>query len=258
MKPAADLVIMDWGIGGLSVYNEVRLLLPKLSILYYSDSGVTPYGKMPARELEARIHSLVMKFSEEGIQHFLIACNAASTVLPRLEKKFKSRGLCVTGVIEHGIELIRKSKHRRFAVIGGRRTILARSYTKPFRQGRHAVTGRIAQPLSALIEAGELSSPKMHATLARILGPLKNYDSVLLACTHYPAVAAQIQRHLPEVQLLDPARSTAAFIKKNWRWPKTARAPQWIFATSGDPKAMRRSAALAFKVRISDIRSVKA
>ena len=53
---------------------------------------------------------------------------------------------------------------------------------------------RIAQPLSIQIEKGVLSGEKLENDLQRILKPLKNYDSILLACTHYPAIENEIKK----------------------------------------------------------------
>ena len=257
MKSKIDLVIMDWGIGGLSVYNEIHRRMPGLSILYYSDSGKTPYGKMSAKELQSRLRHLIARFEEQDIFHFIIACNAASTVLPQLKKEFSERGLFVTGVIDHGVELVRSSRKNRIGVIGGRRTILSRSYVTPFQNSKIKVTGRIAQPLSALIERGELQTKLMQDTLKNILQPLKSCNALVLACTHYPAVSDQIQNILPECHLLDPAAATADYVKKSWRLRrknKTAKVRR-LFMTSGNADEMKKSAFLAFSVKIPKILS---
>lgn len=255
MKLDADLVIMDWGIGGLSVYKEIRRRLPHLSILYYSDSGKTPYGKMSSTELKQRLRTVIGFFSTQGVSHFVIACNAASTALPALENEFKRKGLHVTGVIARGVDIIRGSKFSDVGVIGGRRTILSKSYTLPFSKSKKNVRGRIAQPLSALIEKGELDTPLMQKTLKEILQPLKSCEALVLACTHYPAVSAQIQKILPQTELLDPAESTADFVKRSWKWKKTNTKGSVIFMTSGDVSQMKKAAYLAFQVKISKIHS---
>lgn len=256
MKLNADLVIMDWGIGGLSVYNEIRARLPHLSVVYYSDSGKAPYGKMSSQELKHRLQDVIGFFSSRGITHFVVACNAASTVLPALEHGFRRRGLKVTGVIARGVEIIRKSKFSDVGVIGGRRTILSKSYTLPFSSSRKNVRGRIAQPLSALIEKGELNTPVMVKTLQQILTPLKNCDALVLACTHYPAISGQIQKILPRTKLLDPAEATADFVKKTWQWKKKKGARgAVVFVTSGSVSQMKKSAHLAFQVKITQVHS---
>jgi glutamate racemase len=248
----ADLVVMDWGIGGLSVYNEIRRLMPHLSIVYYSDSGQIPYGKMPVRQLRARVHEIILSFAARDVSHFVVACNAASTVLPELAGAFAREGLNVVGVIEHGVELIRQSPYKNIGVIGGRRTILSRHFSRPFRQPQKKVTGRIAQPLSALIEKGDLHGPQMRETLKQILKPLKSCEALVLACTHYPAVAPQIQKLLPACQLLDPAQATAHFVHRHWKFV-TANSRRQIFMTSGKGRPMIRAAKLAFGTRISKV-----
>ena len=42
MNPAAPLLFFDSGIGGLSVLEPTRALLPKASIVYVADSAAFP------------------------------------------------------------------------------------------------------------------------------------------------------------------------------------------------------------------------
>jgi glutamate racemase len=255
MKRPQDLVVMDWGIGGISVYNEIRKLLPELSILYFSDSGQTPYGKMSAQALSHRVSEVIAGFAAQGIRHFVVGCNAASTVLPGLAPSFAAKGLQVTGVIQHGITLIQKSRFQNVAVIGGRRTVLSRQYTQPFSGGKRRVVGRIAQPLSALIEKGELNSPRMHRALHQIIQPLGNCDALVLACTHYPAIGPLIQQMMPGCEILDPAFATAKFVKTKWHFK--AKGPRKnLFMTSGNGPEMSKAAKLAFGTHISKVISV--
>jgi glutamate racemase len=75
---------------------------------------------------------------------------------------------------------------------------------------------------------------------------------VVLACTHYPAIAEQIQKILPNARLLDPSMSTALFVQKNWKFTKRKTAKQ-IFMTSGSRSQMIKSASLAFDVQIKKL-----
>ena len=50
--------------------------------------------------------------------------------------------------------------------------------------------------------------------LQRILKPLKNYVSMLQACTHYPGTETKIKKHLkPSCQLLDPVNEIVEWIQ---------------------------------------------
>ena len=260
MKPAVDLAVLDWGIGGLSVCNALDPSLGERSMLYFSDSGATPYGKLGPTQLRQRVLAVILALAERyGVRHFVVACNAASTVLPRLENVFAKRGLFVTGVIERGVELVAATDFRRVGVIGGRRTILSRIFPTRLQSARRTVVGRIAQPLSAMIERGELDSERLHATLAAILKPLRTCDALLLACTHYPAIATQIRQHLPEkCHLLDPAGATAGYVIRHWlhHGKNEAHSPHEaarIFLTSGSPDEMARASRAAFGNQLTGI-----
>lgn len=259
MKPI-DLVVMDWGIGGLSVYTEIKRQCPNLNILYYSDAGQMPYGKMPTQKLKKRLLNLITQFAAQyDVKHFVIACNAASTVLPLIEKKLLKSGLHITGVIDRGIELVQSTTYKKIGIIGGRRTILSHCFSNQLHTSKRKVIGRIAQPLSALIESGKLNSPHMTKTLTQILKPLKKCDALILACTHYPAVSDQIQALLPNCKLLDPAVTTASYIRKNWikqlNGLKKKRS-KTLFVTSGNVSMMRKSAFAAFGIKIEKISGV--
>jgi glutamate racemase len=242
-------VVMDWGIGGLSVYREIKRCDPKRSIVYFSDSGTTPYGKLPPQKLESRVAQVCEHFMQRGIREMVIACNAAGTAAPWLRSRYASCGLRIVDVISSGIRMIKNTSFRRLGVIGGRRTILSRIYQRALSTKRRKITGRIAQPLSALIERGELNTPLMNETLRAILTPLRHSDGILLACTHYPAVRHLIQPLVPDSEILDPSAMTAEeLVGANGIHRQNG--PPDLFLTTGDPVQSRRAARLAFDIKI--------
>jgi glutamate racemase len=242
--------VMDWGIGGLSVYREIKRRDPNRSIVYFSDSGITPYGKLPPRELESRAVQVCEYFTQNNMREIVLACNAAGTVASQLRSRYKSSGVRIMDVISSGIRLVKSTSFRRVGVIGGQRTILSRIYQCNLTTARRKIIGRIAQPLSALIERGELDSPAMEATLAGILAPLHRCDAVLLACTHYPAVEDLIQFFVPKTRILDPAALTARELVGSKK-TKRRNGPHDLFLTTGDPLQSVKSAYLAFGTRIN-------
>ena len=121
-------VVMDWGIGGLSVYREIKRRDPERSIVYFSDSGSTPYGKMPPQELESRVAQICEHFMEKGVREIVIACNAAGTAAPQLRLRYPAREIRIVDVISCGIRMVKSTSLRRVGIIGGRRTILSRIY----------------------------------------------------------------------------------------------------------------------------------
>jgi len=262
------IAILDWGIGGVGFFELLRARRPDVPVIYFSDTGATPYGKLRAAALAARVWRVAGHLRALGAHRLVIACNAASSVLPRLGVPGTSGVLAtpagpieITGIIDHAVRLVRSGNARTvgtIGVIGGRRTVRSGIYGRALGGGVRRIIQRIAQPLSARVEAGELASPRLERELAAILAPLAGVDALLLACTHYAALSTRFAAHLPGVRLLDPAPALADWVAARWLAlapggaRKAAARPRGadLFLTTGDPRAMRIAASRAFGVEI--------
>jgi len=244
------LGIIDWGIGGISIYKLVSQKFG-LGCTYFSDTGATPYGKMKQAELTERVDRVIEFLKDGGVTHLVIGCNAASTAIPFL----KDHGIVIEGMIDNAVTAAIKQKPASLAVIGGRRTILSGVYRRGFADHGVAVKQRIAQPLSGLIESGDVSSDQLRGEAAKILRPIKNCSHILLACTHYPAIETVLSEFVSaKTRFIDPA---ATIVDKISKWKLDAGGEEQFF-TSGDPSAMIRSAKLAFGVEIPSVSKVSA
>ncbi|MEO6049350.1 MAG: aspartate/glutamate racemase family protein [Candidatus Kapaibacterium sp.] len=253
-KISPSLGILDWGIGGLGLYKFIKRDRPDIPVIYWSDSGEIPYGKLSAAALGARVRNVIYQLANRGATHIAIACNAASTVLPDIQrhigtdKEFPQ----TTGVIEHGI-MAAAARHGSIGIIGGGRTIRSGIYRRGLQNPETIIHQRIAQPLSAHIEAGTSDSEDFHLVLRRIMKPLRDIETLVLACTHYPAITDRFQELAPSALIIDPAEHMARWILANWNLadrnpPRGSGAD--IFLTTGDPIAMKSAARSVFGVTI--------
>lgn len=249
------LGIVDWGIGGLGFYRALRRRVPDAQILYWSDSGATPYGKLPAAALAARLCQVLARLAELGATSAVIACNAASTALARVDAPIPAVGIIDAGVDSALRWRVASRGDRAVGVIGGARTIRSQIYRRRLEAAGVRVIQRVAQPLSALVEAGELSGPGVDAAVAPILRPLRGVGALLLACTHYPALAPRLGAHLPGAALLDPAEALAEQVLASGTVARGSEPPRWL--TTGDPEAMRRAARAAFAVDLASVSRVE-
>ena len=71
--------IFDSGLGGLSIYKQIRALLPKEDILYYADTANVPYGEKTEKEIRSFTLQSLEKMKEQGCNLIIIACNTATT-----------------------------------------------------------------------------------------------------------------------------------------------------------------------------------
>jgi glutamate racemase len=243
--------LVDWGIGGLSVYRELLKAKPGMECIYFSDSGATPYGKMSKKQLILRLQQISDFLKSKGVTDIVIACNAASTVLTEIQNK--NRDMAYYGMLTSGAEMIKKSKSKNCLILGGKRTIRSLFFQNYFKNSNVKIQAKVAQPLSAFIEKGDMTSKFFELSLETILSNLKiKPNSVLLACTHYPAIQKQIQKRLPSCQILDPSLTVVHhLLKKSKRSYKKATTQ---FFTTGSASAMKASAQKAFQIKVTSVK----
>jgi glutamate racemase len=241
----AGLGVLDWGIGGLGFVTELWARAPGTSVVYLSDSGATPYGRLPRSALAARVQLAVNTLVARGAGQVVIACNAASSVADALRAPVP-----ITSIVAAASASVPADLRGTLWVLGGGRTVRSGIYQRTLARTGLRVHGRIAQPLSAHVEAGEGPSAACAADLARVLAPVRDGDALLLACTHYPALAPQIRRLRPQSPLFDPATRLADQVLPALAavgcGPST-------FATTGDPAAMARAAQAAWGLTLAGV-----
>lgn len=244
-----QLGIVDWGIGGISIHRLIKSRLGNVPIIYLSDTGAIPYGKMSRSELVERLNAVVSFLQRLGVTHLVFGCNAASTAIHLLDQD----GLKIEGVIESAVKVAASMNPKRLGLIGGGRTVRSGVYRDAFAQRGISVQQRVAQPLSGLIESGDVSSAKLRRECAKILYPLKDCSHILLACTHYPAIQPILRQFVsPLTIFIDPA---AELVNKIKRWSLPAGGED-TFLTTGDPRKMQTAAFKAFGCRINRVRKI--
>jgi glutamate racemase len=89
--PRPTVLVFDSGVGGLSVYDEIRHLLPDLHYIYAFDNVAFPYGEKSEEFIVERVVEIVTAVQKRyPLALAVIACNTASTVsLPALREKFQ-------------------------------------------------------------------------------------------------------------------------------------------------------------------------
>jgi len=239
------LAIVDWGIGGVGIFRALRLRTASVPVLYLSDSGFTPYGLLGREALACRLARIVRHLSQSGASSVVVACNAASTVIDAAIVR-ESCGIPVTGVIAPAVAQVPAQFRGVLGVLGGARTIRSGIYRRALAGEGRRIVQRVAQPLSGHVEAGTTSSPRCAVDLDRILAPLVRAKAVLLACTHYPALAASIRARVPEATLIDPADAVVEEALASLPLPQ--RRAEDVIVTTGDPTRTRRAAQQAWGV----------
>src|SRR5262245_55029364 len=77
--------IIDSGVGGLSIWQDIRRELPHESTIYLADSKNCPYGTKSSEEIYALASCLVTFLLQKNVKMIVLACNTITvTCLERL------------------------------------------------------------------------------------------------------------------------------------------------------------------------------
>jgi glutamate racemase len=153
------------------------------------------------------------------IRCLVVACNTASaSALDAL--RLRHPMLPIIGVIEPGAQAaVAASASQHLAVIATEGTIGGGAYERAIhRLNRSArVTSQACSLFVSLAEEGWTAGPIVEAVARRYLDPIFQSDdapdTLVLGCTHFPALAAGLRAVLPaQVTIVDSAATTAAAV----------------------------------------------
>ncbi len=211
------ILVFDSGLGGLTVFREIRRARPDADYVYAADDVFFPYSDHDEDTLTARILDVVGQLIEtHGPDLVVIACNTASTiVLPALRARFQVPFVGTVPAIKPACAL---SQSRLVSVLGTDATV-TREYTqgliRDFAQDCSLTlvgSDRLASMAEASLNGEAIDEALLASEVAECFQEQngRRTDVVVLACTHYPLLLEQLQRIAPwSVQWVDPAEAIA-------------------------------------------------
>lgn len=223
--------VFDSGYGGLTILRDVVNRLPGYDYMYLGDNARAPYGTRSFETVYAYTLECVQWFFRKGCPLVILACNTASAKALRSIQQNDLPGMDsrkrVLGVIRPTSEVIgRFSNSRKLGILATPGTVTSGSYAieiaKFFPEA--AVFQQSCPMWVPLIENNEHQTAGADFFIQKETKSLLNQnpgiDTVLLACTHYPLIATQIQSYLPEgVQLISQgpivAESLADYLNRH-------------------------------------------
>ena len=199
--------VFDSGVGGLCAFTELRRLLPREDIIYLADRKNAPYGTKSRDELIALTKKDIRILRGMGAERILIACCTASTVHQYLDENEREISL---PIIAPASRLA--SRHSSVYVIATRHTAESGAFAEAIGRYSHShVIESAEQELVSLVERGSRDgrlSLRCEALLDRISAEVRESgaEALVLGCTHFSHLSGELQKRLPEVEIISPAR----------------------------------------------------
>ena len=250
MDANAPLLFFDSGVGGLSVLEPTRALLPNAPFIYVADNGGYPYGKRSEAEIASRVPALLGRLVERFRPRLaVIACNTASTIA--LDHVRSALDLPVVGTVPAIKPAAEMSKTRVIGVLGTQATVrqpyvdnLAAEFASDCTIVRHG-----SPELVDLAEAKLAGEDVEIAAVRAAAQPMfdaaggENIDVGVLACTHFPLLRSELEQAFPKVQWIDGGPGIArriAYLTREQPWPSEP--GQGVMVFTAEPRSPLLSA----------------
>jgi len=239
--------IFDSGVGGLTVLQQVRRLLPGENLIYLGDTARVPYGTKSPDTVRKYAVEAANFLIQQRVKMVVVACNTASSVaLQLLQERLD---VPVVGVIAPGAQRAVSLTHSDvIGVIGTEGTVASDAYPQALRQLKpDAKVFSTSCPLFVpLAEEGWAEHEVAHIAAREYLAPLveAKIDTLVLGCTHYPLLKPTLTAVLPEsIALVDSAEETAHTVKRllvEHGWLNDQAEATWKFYVTDVPRRFVR------------------
>ena len=210
----APIGVFDSGIGGLSVYVEMRRLFSGGRIIYVADQGFGMYGERSLDAVRRRSEQVSGRLIDAGAAAVVVACNSASAAaLDHLRRRWPdtpfvgmepavkpAAALTAGGTTAGGTIGVMATK----ATFQGE---LFASVVDRF-AGEHQI---VATACPGLAEAVEDDAADIDDLIGEYVGKTlaRGAEVLVLGCTHYSLIRDRIIACAGDVPVIDPAPAVA-------------------------------------------------
>jgi glutamate racemase len=210
----APIGVFDSGLGGLTVLRALHERLPNEDLLYFGDTARVPYGTKGEKTVRAFARQDAGLLVARGVKMVVVACNTASAFA--LDHLREVLPVPVLGVIEPGVRAaLATTRGGTIGVIGTSGTIRSGRYQQGLAAaglGPERIVAAECPLFVPLVEEGLGGHAMTRLAVAEYLRPVRDaqVDTLILGCTHYPLLSADIEAYLgPDVRLVDSAEALA-------------------------------------------------
>ena len=251
----APIGVFDSGVGGLSVLAALRSELPAEDFVYFSDAHHAPYGERDDGFVIERTLGIARQLVDQhAIKALVVACNTATAAGIELLRAAHP-DLPVVGVEPALKPAAAATRTGHVGVLATRGTLGSRKF-KALHNGLQAGGVRFSlMPCDGLAGAIERADDAAVQSLAQqYVGNLGRFgkqpgeiDIMVLGCTHYPFIAAELQQLVgPEIRLIETgqpvAQQTRRLLAGRGQLAGAGAAGSLQLLTRGVPAALQQTA----------------
>lgn len=237
MANNAPIGIFDSGMGGLTVWQQARLLMPRESIIYFGDGKNCPYGNRPHEQVCMLVDAAVEHLVTAGAKMIVLACNAATAAAVKfLRSKYD---FPIVGMEPAIKPAAMTSSTGKIGIVATRAALDGELFNHTRAQFDNMVDIIAAEGRGfvEIVENDTAQAPEALETIRRVIEPMidQGVDRIVLGCTHYPLLRPLFETVIGtrNITIIEPseavARHTADLLGSNGLECSADHVPQLSF-----------------------------
>lgn len=200
----------DSGIGGTTILKPAKKALStkQYQFKYIADSKNCPYGEKNDEELFRIVDNNVKSLIEWGTDTIVIACNTATTrCMNFLKEKYPNMNFIGT---EPAVKDATKTGAKKILIMATPGTIKSVRLKELIEDNQ-----KPGQEIVPLACPGLAKAIENKRGIKKVLGQIlknvdRDFDVVVLGCTHYPLAKKQLKKFFPISQFVDSSSNVVA------------------------------------------------
>lgn len=216
-KLNSPIGFVDSGVGGLTVLDNVRKILPNENFLYYGDTIHTPYGDKSKEQLLEYSDNIFKFFEKQGCKAVVMACNTtSSTIYDEIKDKYNFE---IYPIVQSAAKILSELPIKRLGIFATRGTVLSGAYPREIARYNPdmKVFGQYCPDWVRIIENDLVYQEESIKIVENDLKKMfeNEPEKIVLGCTHYPFLLDVLSKFAPKDLFIDPAIEFARFIKSD-------------------------------------------
>ena len=210
--------VYDSGFGGLSVWRELRSMLPNESLIYLGDGKNCPYGGRERRTIQGFAVDAVERLVAEGVKMVVVGCNTATTAaIELLRERWPS--MPVVGLEPAVKPACLTTRTGRIAVLATEHSLKSEMFLRTAAHYAHGVEVLkvVGHGFVELVESDKEYTSEAECAVRSVIEPLLDagIDKIVLGCTHYPFLKPIIGRVIGDrgIDIIDSGEAVARRVK---------------------------------------------
>ena len=207
--------MLDSGVGGLTVYKEVRNMFPYEDIVYFGDTKNFPYGSKSKESIIELAKQGVEFLISQNVKLIVIACGTATS--QALDELKMTYDIPIIGIIEPTAKVISNNVQiSKVGIIATAGTIKSKCWESTLLKFNSLleIQSKACPMLAPMAEEGWTNNEIAKLAIKEYVKDFDKIDALILGCTHYPLYINILENLLPDVNIINPGKIIAEELEK--------------------------------------------